>query len=68
MAWYEEEPTYIRDYTVNGAACVAYPPLAGRELTEVGGRLGTDVVEEAEDDAPGMLAVDGDVKLVERER
>ena len=42
---------------------VAEAALAGGKLAEVAGGVGADVVEEAEADAAGGGAVDGDVEL-----
>lgn len=45
---------------------VAHASLAARELAKVSGGLGTYVVIEPEDDAAGVLVVDGDVELERR--
>lgn len=54
---------HVRDYTVEGAASISEAVLARRQLAEIPRSLGDDVVVEFEDDAPGGLGVDGDVKL-----
>lgn len=66
--WYEEKPTYVRDYTMDGRVSVAYAPRAYRELAEVGCGQGTCLVVETEDDTASGLVVDCDVKLVEKVR
>ena len=45
------------------AVRVAETVLAGRELAEVAGGLGDDVVIELEDDAARGLAADGNIEL-----
>jgi hypothetical protein len=37
--------------------------LASRELTEVLGRLGDDIIKQLDNDASGGLAADGDIEL-----
>ncbi len=54
---------HVRDYTVECAAGISEAVLAGRQLAEIPRSLGDNVVVELEDDAPGGLGVDGDVKL-----
>lgn len=42
--------------------------LASRELAEIAGSLGHDIVVELEDDAAGGFAADGDIELKIREK
>lgn len=52
----------LRDDPVEAGALVAEAVLAGGQLAEVLRRLGNDVVVQLEDDAPGSVAVNGDVE------
>lgn len=53
----------IGNYTVESRALVPISILAGRELAEVPCRLGDDVVEELDNDAPCGLTADRNIKL-----
>ena len=48
------------------AALVAEPAFSSREFAEIARGHWTDIVVKLEDDSPGRLGVDFDVKLVAR--
>lgn len=52
---------------MEGGILVAKSVLTSSEFTEVLGRLWDDIVVELEDDAADRLAVDGNIKLIERD-
>jgi hypothetical protein len=58
----------LGDNTMETRTCVSVAVLASRELAEVAGGLGHDIVVELEDDAASGLAVDGDIKLKIRKK
>jgi len=51
---------------VERTSFVSKSVLVRRELAEVPGGFGDNIVVELEDDAAGGLAVDSDIKLVDR--
>ena len=53
----------LRDYAVKAGALVAEAKFSGAQQPEVLRRLGHNIVEEAEDDAAGLGAVDADVEV-----
>ena len=54
----------LGDDTVERTSFVSKSILASRELAEVPGGFGDNIVVELEDDATSGLAVNGDIKLV----
>jgi hypothetical protein len=56
------------DHTVETRSSVAKTMLAGGELAEVAGGLGDDIVVKLEDDAPSILAIDGDIELLSNKK
>ena len=52
---------------MESASFVSKSVLASREFTEILGGVGDNIVVELEDDPTGLLAVDGDIKLVARD-
>lgn len=66
LSYHGKRPTYIRYDAVDGRAHIAEAVLAGGQLAEVARRVGTGVVEEAEDDAAYGLVIDRQAELKRR--